>query len=96
MRVRRRSRRIWYVLLGLFVGVTLFTCLAQRFKGDGSVDAVSLAGFDPGYIISDYQMGNYTSMSEAEIQAFLTAKNPCSNTNYEYYTFCVFIGRVVW
>ena len=85
MRVRRRSRRIRYVLLGLFVGVTLFTCLAQRFKGDGSVDAASLAGFDPGYIISDYQMGNYTSMSEAEIQAFLTAKNPCSNTNYEYY-----------
>ena len=30
-------------------------------------------------------MGNYTSMSEAEIQAFLTTKNPCNNTSYSYY-----------
>ena len=30
-------------------------------------------------------MGNYTSMTEAEIQAFLTTKNPCDNTDYNYY-----------
>ena len=30
-------------------------------------------------------MGNYNSMSEAQIQAFLTAKNPCANTDYNYY-----------
>ena len=83
--VRRRDKRIRFVVLAVFVGVFLFTFLAQRFKSDGEVTAASLAGFDPGYIISDYQMGNYTSMSEAEIQAFLTAKNPCSNTNYSYY-----------
>ncbi|MBR2543977.1 hypothetical protein IKF04_01585 [Candidatus Saccharibacteria bacterium] len=85
MRVRRRSKRILYVGLGVFVAVFLFSFLMQRFKGDGVVDAASLAGFDPGYIISDYQMSNYNSMSEAEIQAFLTAKNPCGNRDYGLY-----------
>ncbi len=82
---RRRSKRNWFILLGVFIAVFLFTFLSQRFKDNESVDAASLAGFDPGYIISDYQMGNYNSMNEAQIQAFLTAKNPCSNTNYNYY-----------
>ena len=50
-----------------------------------NADAASLANFDPGYIISDYQMSNYNSMTEAEIQAFLTEKNPCGNTDYNYY-----------
>ena len=82
---RRRSKRNWFILLGVFIAVFLFTFLSQRFKDNESVDAASLAGFDPGYIISDYQMGNYNSMNESQIQAFLTAKNPCSNTNYNYY-----------
>ncbi len=82
---RRRSRRIWYVLLGVFIAMFLFTFLAQKFKNKNDVEAASLVGFDPGYIISDYQMGNYNSMSEAEIQKFLTSKNSCPNTNYNYY-----------
>lgn len=52
---------------------------------DEKVQAANLANFDPGYIISDFQMGNYTSMTEAEIQAFLTMKNPCDNTDYSLY-----------
>ncbi len=84
MRVRH-SKRIWFVALGVFVAVFLFTFLAQRFGEKTEVEAASLANFDPGYIISDYQMGNYTSMTEAEIQAFLTSKNSCANTNYNYY-----------
>ena len=84
MRVRR-SKKIWLAALGVFVAVFLFTFLTAKFKGGEDVDAANLANFDPGYIISDYQMGNYNSMSEAEIQAFLTAKNPCNNTNYNYY-----------
>ncbi len=83
--VRRRDKRIWLVTLMLFVGVSLFSFLAQRFKDNNAVDAASLTGFDPGYIISDYQMGNYNSMSEADIQAFLTAKNPCNNRDYSFY-----------
>ena len=83
--MRRRDKRVWFVILMLFVGVSLFTFLTQKFKDDGEVTAASLAGFDPGYIISDWQMGNYNSMSEGDIQAFLTAKNSCANRNYNYY-----------
>ena len=83
--MRRRSKRIWLVMLGVFVAVFLFSFLIQKYKSNDKVRAASLAGFDPGYIISDYQMGNYKSMSEAEIQKFLTSKNPCSNKDYNYY-----------
>ena len=82
---RRRSRRRWYVLLGVFIAISLFTFLAQKFKNGEVADAASTAGFDPGYIISDSQMSHYNSMTEAEIQQFLTSKNSCPNTNYNYY-----------
>ena len=83
---RRRDRRVWFLALGIFSAVFLFSFLAQKFKGsDESAEAASLENFDPGYIISDYQMGNYNSMSEAEIQAFLTKKNSCSNRDQGYY-----------
>ena len=65
---RRRSNRIWFVMLGVFVAVFLFTFLAQKFKNDNEVGAANMAAFDPGYIISDYQMSNYNSMNEAQIQ----------------------------
>ncbi len=84
MRIRR-SKQIWFVMLGVFVAVFLFTFLAQKFSKKSEVEAASLADFDAGYIISDYQMGNYNAMTEAEIQTFLTAKNSCANTNYNYY-----------
>ena len=79
---RRRSNRIWFVMLGVFVAVFLFTFLAQKFKNDNEVGAANMAAFDPGYIISDYQMGNYNSMNEAQIQGFLNAKGRCGNTNF--------------
>lgn len=84
MRIRK-SKRIWFIALGVFVAMFLFTFLVQKSRTNEEVNAASLAGFDPGYIISDYQMGNYSSMSEADIQRFLTAKNPCANNNYSYY-----------
>lgn len=82
---RRRDRRLRYLVIGIFVGVFVFAFMAQRYKNDDGASAASLAGFDPGYIISDYQMGNYNSMSEAQIQAWLSAKNPCDNRDYGYY-----------
>ena len=86
MRVRRRDTRIWFFSLAVFAAVFLFTFLSHSYKKmDEKVQAANLANFDPGYIISDYQMGNYTSMTEAEIQAFLTMKNPCDNTDYSLY-----------
>ncbi len=78
---RRRDKRGWFVLLGLFFAVFLFTFFKEGSKElNEEVTAASLANFDPGYIISDYTMGNYNAMTEAGIQAFLTAKGNCRDT----------------
>ena len=85
------------MIAGVFVVVFLSTFLVQRYHYDNNdVDAVSLAGFDPGYIISDYQMSNYSSMSETDIQRFLTSKNSCSNTDYNYYRSLSSNSRYTW
>ncbi len=86
MKIRRRDTRIWFVALSVFAAVFLFTFLTGYFKKvDSEVGAASLDGFDPGFIISDWQMGNYGSMTEAEIQAWLTSMNACGNRDYDYY-----------
>ena len=83
---RRNYRNLSFLSLLVFVAVALFAFLAQRSgKIEDDTSAVSLAGFQPGYIISDFQMTDYNSMSEADIQNWLNAKNPCSNTDYNYY-----------
>ena len=84
--VRRRDRRGWYVAVAIFAAVFLFVFLRGVNSGkEVEVGAASLAEFDPGYIISDYQMGRYDSMTEAEIQKFLTSKNSCGNRSYSDY-----------
>ena len=86
--MRRRDKRP--LIIGAFMAAFVFGFLTARFKPTTEpVDAASTAGFDAGNIISDYVMSNYSSMTEAEIQAFLTSKNSCSNTSYsdyQYYT----------
>ncbi len=82
--VRRRDKRGLLLLFGIFIIVAIVSFVANGVK-ENDAEAASLAGFDPGYIISDYQMGNYTAMSEADIQRFLTAKNSCGNRDYNYY-----------
>ena len=84
---RRRSyRKVLIGALLVFVAIFSFTFLMRwSGKGEVEVEAANLANFDPGYIISDYQMGNYNSMTEAEIQAWLTSKNSCQNTDYNLY-----------
>lgn len=74
------------MLVGIlvFFAVFVFTLLVQRNALVG-VQAADTSKFDAGYIISDYQMGNYTSMTEAEIQAWLTSMNSCANTDYAQY-----------
>lgn len=85
--VRRRDHRIWYLVGGVFVAIFLFTFLTHLFKNQAEeADAVNVANFDPGYIISDYQMSNYKSMNETEIQRFLKTKNSCNDTNINKYT----------
>ncbi|MBQ3352793.1 RICIN domain-containing protein [Candidatus Saccharibacteria bacterium] len=86
-KVRRRDKRIWYVVLGVFVAVFLFTFLINAFKNQAEeADAANLSAFDPGYIISDWQMSNYRSMNESQIQSFLYLKNSCNDTNLSRYT----------
>ena len=80
---RRNYRRIGLFGLGLFVTVFLFAFLAQGFgKLQDDTSAANLANFQAGYIISDYQMTDYNSMSEADIQDFLWSKGKCYNTNF--------------
>ena len=83
---RINYRAIGFRSLAVFVAVFLFTVMFNVRRQDSvRVEAASLANFDPGYIISDYQMGRYTSMTEAEIQTFLTSKNSCNNTDAALY-----------
>lgn len=85
--IRRRDHRIWYLIGGVFVAMFLFTFLTHLFKNQAEeADAANVANFDPGYIISDYQMSNYKSMNETEIQRFLKTKNSCNDTNINKYT----------
>ncbi len=80
----RCNKKIRFGNIVFFIVVFVFV-ITQWYCSDNNADAASFAGFDPGYIISDYQMGNYNSMTEADIQAWLTAKNPCDNRDYGYY-----------
>lgn len=80
---RRRDRRFLFALPGIFVAAATFAFLNQGTKTE--VEATSLDKFDPGYIISDYAMGNYKSMSEKQIQEFLTSKNGCTNKDKALY-----------
>lgn len=78
---RRDYRKVGFLGLLIFVMAFSFVFLAQRKLEDEST-AASLAGFNAGYIISDYQMTDYNSMNEAEISIFLKSKGKCSNTNF--------------
>lgn len=80
---RRNYRNIGIFGLGIFVAAFLFVFLAQRFgKIEDNTSAANLNNFQAGYIISDFQMTDYTSMSEADIQRFLWSKGRCYNTNF--------------
>lgn len=77
-----KFRTLVFVLFLFFMAAT-FSFFATSNPIESS--AVSTAGFKPGNIISDAVMANYNSMTVAEIQAFLTNKNPCNNRDYNAY-----------
>lgn len=77
-----KFRTLVFVLFLFFMTAT-FSFFATSNPIESS--AVSTAGFKPGNIISDAVMANYNSMTVAEIQAFLTNKNPCNNRDYNAY-----------
>ena len=83
IRRRRNYHKLGFWSLGIFVAVFLFAFLAHSFKeADNNASAANLANFQAGYIISDFQMTDYGSMSEADIQSFLWSKGRCYNTNF--------------
>ena len=84
--VKQKNKKIWLMALAVFAVVFGVTFLAQRIS-DRDAEAANLADFDPGYIISDYQMGNYDSMSESQIQNFLKSKNSCNDRDLGKYTY---------
>lgn len=77
-----KFRTLVFVLFLFFMTAT-FSFLATSNPTESS--AVSTAGFSAGNIISDAVMANYNSMTVAEIQTFLTSKNPCNNRDYSAY-----------
>ena len=75
---RHGDRRYLYLASFIFAFAAIFTALS--LSSQLKTEAASLADFDAGNIITDFNMSNYTSMTEAEIQAFLNSKNSCSRS----------------
>lgn len=72
----------------VFVLFTFCMIATLSFFATASMHQSSAANpnnFRPGNIISDVVMANYSSMSEAEIQNFLSSKNSCDNRDYDLY-----------
>ena len=67
---------------GMVMGVIIMT---MNVGCGGVVSAANAGNFRSGYIISDFQMTDYNSMNEGEIQIFLSARNSCPNRDYGYY-----------
>ena len=63
------------ILAGLLVASS-FSFLAPK-----TTNAADLSKFNAGNIMSDYVMSNKNSMTEAQIQSFLTNKNSFKDTN---------------
>lgn len=76
-RINRRFIAPVFIFSCCFLAVFAFLTT----KDTELASSASLANFRPGYIVSDYVLSNYNSMTEAEIQAFLKSKNPCNDTN---------------
>ena len=100
---RPRNHRYNYrrSFLHIFIFAMMFTISFLTMRGLKGANAGVLDGFNPGNIISDYVMSNYTSMTEAEIQAFLKSKNHCNNTDiylanyYPWVTYSIKDGHFV-
>ena len=68
-------------LIFTFGMMAMLGFLAFKNMSDSAAINAAYSGFQAGNIITDYVMSDYSSMSEAQIQAFLKSKNPCNDTN---------------
>lgn len=76
---QRIDRRYLYLIVVLFIVAAILGFKGQQNNQTGS--AANAKKFDAGFIMSDKIMGDHSSMTEAEIQAFLKSKNSCNDTN---------------
>lgn len=81
LRIRRNNNTPRTIVTTAFVVIGLAFGVWSYLQLQRPVDAADLRNFDPGNIMSDAVMANKSSMTEAQIQAFLESKNPCNNTN---------------
>ena len=78
MKIKKRRQFKIHLLLA---PITLLIVGAVAVVINQTKQADALSNFNPGNIMNDFVMSNYTSMTEAEIQAFLKSKNHCNDTN---------------
>ena len=76
----RTSRNILALVFVFFMISTLSFLLTKNLKESKAYD---ISKFNAGNIISDYTMSNVGTMTEAQIQEFLTSKNPCNDRNIQ-------------
>lgn len=92
-----RRRTLLALFAFVLAGSLTFLSLGHLAK----TTAASLDHFDPGNIITDYNMSRYFSMTESEIQNFLKSKNSCDDTRtyladrYSSYTYHIENGHFV-
>ncbi len=77
-----QSRNLIFIIF-VFCMAVVFSFFSTRDMQTSQ--AANPSNFNPGNIISDAVMSNYTSMSIDEIQNFLSSKNKCDNRNYDLY-----------
>lgn len=73
------------ILVVFLFGMVATLSFLATSNMDHSSARASTDGFNPGNIMSDAVMSNYSSMTKDEIQTFLSAKGNCNNTNYNLY-----------
>lgn len=78
---RRRTNK---VLILPIIAMFIFCCFLVLLNNQQESKA-SLAGWDPGNIMSDSVMSNKNTMTEAQIQSFLKSKNSCNDSDWNKY-----------
>lgn len=97
-RTRHNLKNLLFSVTAFLLAGT-FTFLSM--KNTPETAAADLSKWDAGNIMSDEVMGDYNSMTTAQIQAFLKSKNPCNNTNvglaktYSSYSYHIKDGHFV-